>query len=161
MTHRFFQIIFPILLLSTILSAQSKQNIVTDSILTVSVNSFIDAWHTQASEADIAYFDKIAKDGVYIGTDATELWTKDEFYVWGKKYFDKGKAWSFTTIERNVYFSVDKQYAWFDELLNTAMGVCRASGILKKKGSTQRQAHPLNHGFESHSRHFLNIHRAR
>ena len=141
MTRKFFQIILPILLLSTILSAKSKQNVVTDSILTVSVNSFINDWHAQASEADIAYFDKIANHGIYIGTDATELWTKDEFYLWGKKYFDHGKAWSFTTIERNVYFSDDRQYAWFDELLNTAMGVCRASGVLKKKGNSWEIEH--------------------
>lgn len=124
------------LLLSTFLSAQSTQDvIVVDSALKVSVNIFMDDWHAQASEADITYFDKIAKDGIYIGTDATELWTKDEFYIWAKKYFDQGKAWSFTTIDRNIYFSDDKQYAWFDELLNTGMGVCRASGVLQRFGS--------------------------
>ena len=136
MTYKLFSIILPIVHLTSLLSAQSTKDVIdADSILTVSVNSFINDWHAQASEADKAYFDKIAKDGIYIGTDATELWTKDEFYLWGKKYFDRGKAWTFTTIDRNVYFSDDKKYAWFNELLNTTMGVCRASGVLKKKGN--------------------------
>lgn len=142
MKHNLFSITLPLLLITTLLSAQStKDVIVVDSTPTVSVNSFIDDWHNDASVADIAYFDKIAKEGIYIGTDATELWTKDEFYLWGKKYFDQGKAWSFTTIERNVYFSDDKHYAWFDELLNTAMGLCRASGVLKKKGNSWEIEH--------------------
>ncbi len=142
MTYKYFSIIASLLLLTSLLSAQSTKDVIdADSILKVLVNSFINDWHAQASEADIAYFDKIAKDGIYIGTDATELWTKDEFYLWGKKYFDQGKAWSFTTIERNVYFSDDKHYAWFDELLNTAMGLCRASGVLKKKGNSWEIEH--------------------
>lgn len=129
-----FLIVVFILLVSSV-SAQSRQNeIITDTILINSVIVFIDDWHNNASEADLSYFDKIAKDGIYIGTDATELWTKDEFYLWSQKYFEQGKAWSFTAIERNIYFSDDKQYAWFDELLNTSMGVCRASGVLKKTG---------------------------
>lgn len=142
MKRNLFLITLPLLFLTTFLFAQSPQDVeVADSTLTVSVNSFIDDWHSQASEADIAYFEKISEDGIYIGTDATELWTKDEFYVWAKKYFDRGEAWSFTTIERNVYFSDDRQYAWFDELLNTAMGVCRASGVLKKNGNSWKIEH--------------------
>jgi len=124
------------LLFTSLLSAQSKEIDISitniDSVLINSVNNFIDEWHNDASIADVAYFDKIATDGIYIGTDATELWTKDEFSLWSQKYFEQGKAWSFTVIERNVYFSDDKKYAWFDELLNTGMGVCRASGVLQK-----------------------------
>ncbi len=120
---------------------RSNCDLKPDSILIASVNSFIDDWHNDASNADVAYFDKIAADGIYIGTDATELWTKDEFYLWSQKYFEKGKAWSFITIERNIYFSDDKQYAWFDELLNTGMGVCRASGVLLRNGDSWEIKH--------------------
>ena len=51
----------------------------SDLILTNSVNTFMDDWHKLASNADVAYFDKIAKNGIYIGTDATVLWSKDVF----------------------------------------------------------------------------------
>jgi hypothetical protein len=30
----------------------------------------------------VACFEKIAKDGVYIGTDKTEHWRRDEFKAW-------------------------------------------------------------------------------
>jgi hypothetical protein len=71
-------------------------------------------------------------DAVFIGTDATENWNKKEFAAFAKPYFDKGKAWNFTAIERNVYFSSDGKTAWFDELLNTQMKICRGSGVLLK-----------------------------
>ena len=51
----------------------------TDAQLTKQVNAFVDAWHDDAANARMAYFDKIAPDGVYIGTDRTELWRRDAF----------------------------------------------------------------------------------
>ena len=54
--------------------------------------------------------------------------------VWAKPYFDKGKAWNFTSLKRNITFSADGKYAWFDELLDTQMKICRGSGVLEKIG---------------------------
>jgi hypothetical protein len=100
------------------------------------INRMLDAWHKAAADADQkAYFDEIAEDGVYIGTDATEIWTKQEFFEWSKPYFEKGKAWSFTAIKRNIYLSDDHKFAWFDELLQFPGGVFRGSGVLIKKDS--------------------------
>jgi hypothetical protein len=39
-----------------------------------------------------------------------------------------GKAWNFTVLERHIYFDQSKK-AWFDELLNTQMKICRGSGF--------------------------------
>jgi hypothetical protein len=96
------------------------------------INAFIDAWHDDAAHARPAYFDKMARNGVYIGTDKTELWDRDQFKAWAKRFFDKGSAWSFKATRRNVYMSADKKFIWFDELLDTQMGVCQASGVLRK-----------------------------
>jgi hypothetical protein len=97
------------------------------------VNTLLDKWHKDAAETDFnAYFDAMADDGIYIGTDATENWNKKEFMAFAKPYFDKGKAWSFTSLERNIYFSEDKNIIWFDELLDTQMKLCRGSGVLEK-----------------------------
>ena len=105
----------------------------TDAALTRQVNAFVDAWHDDAANARMAYFDKMAKDGVYIGTDRTELWRRDEFKAWAKKYFDRKSAWSFKATRRNVYASGDKSLIWFDELLDTPnMGPCMASGVIRK-----------------------------
>lgn len=103
-----------------------------DAAIKQQVNVFIDEWHDDAAHARMAYFDKIAPDGVYIGTDKTELWHKDDFKVWAKKYFERKSAWAFKPIKRNVYVGSDRHYIWFDELLDTTMGICRASGVIHK-----------------------------
>jgi hypothetical protein len=98
------------------------------------VNAFVDRWHDDAANTRPDYFDKIAPQGVYIGTDKSEVWTRDQFKAWAKPYWDKKKAWAFTAQKRNVYFSPDKKYVWFDEQLNTQMGTCQASGVLRNTG---------------------------
>jgi hypothetical protein len=106
------------------------------------VNQFLDAWHQAASNADYnRYFDAFTPDGVFVGTDATEHWTKSEFQVFAKPYFDKGKAWDFKSVERHVYFSKDKKTVWFDELLSTWMKGCRGSGVLVKMDGTWKIKH--------------------
>ncbi len=122
--------------ITQITDTRNKENCVEffikDSLLKISLNKFIAQWHNDASIGNTAYFDKIAKNGIYIGTDATELWTKNKFYNFAKKFFEDDKAWDFKTKDRNIYLSEEKQYAWFDELLDTWMGDCRASGVLHK-----------------------------
>ncbi len=96
------------------------------------VNAFIDEWHDDAAHARLAYFDKMAKDGIYIGTDKTELWNRDEFKAWARRFFERKSAWAFKATKRNVYMSEDQKFIWFDELLDTQMGVCQASGVIRK-----------------------------
>jgi ketosteroid isomerase-like protein len=106
------------------------------------ITQMLDTWHKAAANADQqAYFDGIAEDGIYIGSDATEIWTKQEFFEWSKPYFDKGKAWSFTAIKRNIYLSDDRSIAWFDELLEFTSGVFRGSGVLSKKEGKWKLKH--------------------
>ena len=108
-------------------SAQPKSN-ENDK---AAINLVLDNWHQAAAETNFnAYFDAMTEDAIFIGTDATENWNKSAFIKFAKPYFDKGKAWSFTALERNIYFSSDKKTAWFDELLNTQMKICRGSGVL-------------------------------
>ncbi|WP_332031285.1 nuclear transport factor 2 family protein, partial [Kaistella sp.] len=54
--------------------------------------------------------------------------------AWAKPFFDKGKAWNFTSLKRSITFSKDGTYAWFDEILGTQMKICRGSGVLEKIG---------------------------
>lgn len=121
------------LCLSLSLGVSGAAHAATDATLTREVNAFVDGWHDDAANTRMAYFDKIARDGVYIGTDRTELWTRDEFKAWSKKYFDAKSAWTFKATRRNVYASADKSLIWFDELLDTKnMGPAMASGVLRK-----------------------------
>jgi hypothetical protein len=90
-------------------------------------------WHKAAATANFNnYFGALTDDAIFIGTDATEYWNKTQFEAYAKPHFDKGKAWSFTTLKRNIYFSSDNKMAWFDELLDTQMKICRGSGVLVK-----------------------------
>ena len=107
-----------------------------DAALKQQVNAFVDSWHDDAAHARPAFFDKIARDGVYIGTYKTELWKRDDFKVWAKKAFERSSAWAFTPLRRNVYVSPDRSVIWFDELLKTQMGICQASGVLHKAGAS-------------------------
>lgn len=106
------------------------------------IDTVVNNWHKAAAEANFEnYFNVLTKESIYIGTDATENWTKSQFEAFAKPYFDKGKAWSFTALERNIYFSKDKKTAWFDELLNTQMKICRGSGVLTLTDGTWKISH--------------------
>jgi len=99
------------------------------------INNMLDSFNLAAANADFdLYFSYYAEDAVFIGTDANENWCKDSFMVWSKPFFDKGKAWDFTSLDRNVYFDETGKVAWFDELLDTQMKICRGSGVLVKQG---------------------------
>jgi len=96
------------------------------------IDSLVDEWHLDAAQADTSFFNFLDSNAIYIGTDASERWTKEEFKSFAMPYFKKGKAWDFKPIERKIYLSGDNYFAWFNETLNTWMGVCRSSGVLEK-----------------------------
>jgi len=132
-------ILFLFVAFSTASFAQKKQTEINEK---EAINTLLNSWHKAASDANFKeYFSALAENSIYIGTDATENWTKKEFEIWAKPYFDKGKAWSFTALQRNIYFSPDKKLAWFDELLNTQMKICRGSGVLEKSNGQWKIKH--------------------
>lgn len=106
------------------------------------VAGVLDAWHAAAAAADEEkYFAAFTPDAVFLGTDATERWTRDEFRKYAHPYFAKGKAWSFKAVSRWISFSPDRRFAWFDETLDTPnLGPCRGSGVLVRSGDTWKIA---------------------
>lgn len=121
----------------TVLGQIHAQNSEKDIIHTV-----IDSWHKAAGEANFEnYFGLLSQDAVFIGTDAAEVWNKPEFMAFSKPYFDQGKAWDFKAIQRNIYMDPSGNIAWFDELLDTWMQLCRGSGVLKKENGKWKIAH--------------------
>ncbi len=109
---------------------------------TTTINTVLDNWHKAAATANFeSYFGAMTHDAIFIGTDATENWNKKAFQEFAKPYFDRGKAWNFTALERHIYFSKDGKTAWFDELLNTQMKICRGSGVLVKEKKTWKIKH--------------------
>jgi len=134
------KIIIPVFILVTLVSCKSNQ--VQSSSSQNNVNAAVTAWHKAAAEANYDnYFNLMTDDAIFIGTDANENWNKKAFQIYAKPYFDKGKAWNFKTLERHVYFDKTMQMAWFDELLDTQMKICRGSGILVKENKQWKIKH--------------------
>ena len=130
---RTFIWIFLVLISSTVIGQDAKAEI--DSMLT--------KWHQSAANAQFdAYFGLMDEDAVFIGTDPTEHWDCQAFKAFSKPYFDKGKAWSFSKLERHIFLNPQSTtIAWFDELLDTQMGICRGSGVVIKTSSGWKIKH--------------------
>ncbi len=107
----------------------------------------LDTFHSAAARADFnAYFDCFTDDAVFLGTDATERWTVDQFKAYCKPYFDQGKGWVYTPRDRHLMLAPgnNQTVIYFDELLeNAKYGTCRGTGVLTLSGSppTWRIAH--------------------
>lgn len=123
-----------IILLITTVSAYG-QNTKSGIQAKDSINSVLDAFHKAAADADFdAYFDFFAENAVFMGTDASERWPVKDFKVWCKPHFDRKKTWHFSALQRHVTVDASGHLAWFDELLDTQMKICRGSGVLVKLG---------------------------
>ncbi|SIT05272.1 SnoaL-like domain-containing protein [Chryseobacterium ureilyticum] len=114
----------------SMISAQSNKTFEKEKS---EISTMLDGFNVAAAKADYnTYFNYFADESTFIGTDATEVWNKKEFMVWAKPHFDKKKTWNFTALKRNIHFSKDGKLAWFDELLDTQMKICRGSGVVEK-----------------------------
>lgn len=100
------------------------------------VAAMLDSFNIAAARADYTrYFNFYTPDATFNGTDATENWDKAAFMVWAKPFFDKKTTWNFKAIKRNIYFGSNTDIAWFEELLDTQMKICRGSGVVVKQGN--------------------------
>ncbi len=127
---------FLLLLIFALTFANAQTKGFYENVQKKNISKVLDDLNTFAANADFKnYFSLYAEESTFIGTDATEIWNKKEFMDYAKPHFDKGKAWNFKSLKRNIYFSKDGKYAWFDELLDTQMKICRGSGVLEKIGN--------------------------
>jgi len=106
-----------------------------DAAALAEVESVLDDFHRAASQADgDTYFGLFADEGVFLGTDATERWTVEEFRAYARPHFDRGRGWTYTPLERHVSIAEDGGTAWFDERLhNDGLGETRGSGVLVRR----------------------------
>lgn len=131
-----YKVLFCALLFGVLQLFQAQNRGFNKKIQKKNASLVLDRLNDYAAKADFKnYFDLFADASTFIGTDAGEVWNKKEFMAYAKPHFDKGKAWTFKSLKRNIYFSRDGHYAWFDELLDTQMKICRGSGILEKTGN--------------------------
>ncbi|MBN1651962.1 MAG: nuclear transport factor 2 family protein [Bacteroidales bacterium] len=99
------------------------------------INRVLDSWHERASVADTTYFQLFAPNAMYLGSDPKEIWTVKKFKELYMSYFLRGNAWNFKMKSRRVYLGDFGHYAWFDETLDTWMGLCRGTGVMEKVAS--------------------------
>lgn len=99
-----------------------------------SIDKVLNSFHQAAADAqEKPYFDLLSQDAIFLGTDASERWSKEEFKAFVVPYFSKGKGWLYTPTERNISLVKQGQVAFFDELLfSESYGICRGSGVLIK-----------------------------
>jgi ketosteroid isomerase-like protein len=125
------KILLPVALAIVLFACQQTNSKVDPTAASKEIGNTLDSFNRAAARADFnAYFSYYTEDGIFCGTDATERWDKKQFMEWSKPYFDKGKAWNFTAIDRHIYIDPAGELAWFDELLSTQMKICRGSGVL-------------------------------
>lgn len=130
-----FIFIIPVSIIFFISCSAPEKKVVDIAKEKAAISALLDSFNVAAARADYnKYFSFYDTGAIFIGTDATERWTKDSFMIWAKPYFDRGRAWNFTSVKRDIYFSENADIAWFDELLNTQMKICRGSGVLSKQG---------------------------
>lgn len=100
------------------------------------VAATLDSLHALAAQADFdRYFALYAPGAVFLGTDATERWSLEEFKDYTAPIFAEGKGWVYKVVERWITVSADGNTAWFDERLdNASLGECRGSGVLTRSG---------------------------
>jgi len=88
------------------------------------------------------YFDAMTDDAVFMGTDATERWTKSEFMDYAREPFSDNHGWTYKPSDQHVGFSDDRQTAWIDEILtHKSYGTLRGTGVLVKVGDDWKIAH--------------------
>ena len=104
------------------------------------VHATLDAFHEAAATADEeAYFGAMTTDFVFIGTDATERWTREAFERFARPYFKRDSAWVYRPIERHVTLRGD--IGWFDERLHSEKyGETRGSGVVMRSGDRWKLA---------------------
>ena len=84
------KIIFALAILLMFSACATQQNFTASdkSQSIIQLDKIMNEWHHAGAVADEdVFFGRIADDGVYLGTDETERWTKPQFVEWGMKYF--------------------------------------------------------------------------
>jgi len=99
----------------------------------------LDRLHQLASTADWdGYFALYAETARFIGTDITEVWTKDQLRTYASK---AEGGWTYFPSERQITISPDGRSAYFHEILDHArLGKTRGTGTLIRAGGSWRIA---------------------
>jgi len=118
----------------------------TDPGAADAVGQVLDDWHAAAAASDEArYFGHFTADAVFLGTDATERWSRSEFRAYAHPHFEASRGWAFRSVRRDVVLGgsvTEGALAWFDEDLATEnLGPARGSGVMRFEAGRWRIVH--------------------
>ena len=107
------------------------------------IATLLDDWHQAASEADReGYLSRFTEEAVFLGTDASERWTLEEFTVFVDQYFPNGRGWTYVPQERHIALDPSTRVAWVDEILhNEKYGLVRGTAVLQRNPQGWKIAH--------------------
>lgn len=101
----------------------------------VDIAAVLDRLNAASSAADAAtYFSLFTPEARFIGTDASEHWSLDQFRTYAEPHFARGRGWSYPATERTITVApIDcRCVAWFEEkLTNAHYGEARGSGVMR------------------------------
>ena len=111
--------------------------------LAFDVRLVLEQWHFAADQGLFdMYFGLMTDDAVFLGTDESERWEKDEFMGYAREPFRDGHGWTYTPRDRFIVVSDDEKTAWVDEVLDhERYGVLRGTAVLKFVGEDWKIAH--------------------
>jgi ketosteroid isomerase-like protein len=137
------RIAFLLLSLSAACTAPGRSTNAAPAPTPAAVALVLDDWHDAASKGDgERYFGHMTADAVFMGTDASERWTVEEFEAYAAPHFADGSGWTYLPGDRHVLFAADGGTAWFDERLqNAGYGELRGTGVLRAEGGEWKLVH--------------------
>jgi len=131
------------LLLAGCASQPTRPNQARTIMQGTGVGLTLDTFH-QAAEMGIfdLYFDQMTDDAVFMGTDESERWNKQQFMDYAREPFGDGHGWTYKPSDRHIAFNDDRTIAWADELLtHEKYGTLRGTSVLEKHGRKWLIAH--------------------
>lgn len=139
---RLFAVSMCVILLAGCSSTQSRHTL-SEDMEKVVINGVLTSWHVAADQGlHKFYFDQMTDDAVFLGTDSSERWTKDEFMEYARGPFSDGNGWTYTQAESHVAFNDARDTAWADEILeNEKYGTLRGTSVLRKVNDRWKIAH--------------------
>mgnify|MGYP006074746701 FL=1 len=108
-----------------------------------SIDELLDGFHSAAANSDFdAYFAHFSSNGHFLGTDAAERWSVEEFKNYARPAFSAGRGWRYLVLSRNLEAVSGLEVVWFDEILtNVSLGKCRGTGVIVKENGKWKIAH--------------------
>ncbi len=117
---------------ANLVSAQANGD--DSKIAKQAITKLLGDFRDAAKKADgQAYFNCLAKDGIFFGTDGNERFTVDQLKAFVGPYFDRGIGWEHQINTRRVFVGPNNQVGWFEEqTTRQKVGPMRTTGVVKK-----------------------------